>query len=443
MTSFRYRCAQVVGRIVTWLCRHLGVGSGSVLPGRVILMIDPDFLTTSRQLIHRDCIFITGTNGKSTTTYYLHQAISSLGYRVMSNLSGANMRAGLAAACAQTDKPVDFGVFEVDEASVVQVAPELKPTHLIALNFSRDQMDRYTEIEEIIQKIKLAIGKKARLVYNAANPYAAILSHRLGRGQGYRTNHALSLQPLDQPVCPHCYAGLLHNESTNGNHAIRCSNCQMTLAGDKTVVTDYHDGILKIFDQVIGCPSPELAEALTAASLTCQSLGFPQEQILQSLVRVPPLPAHERRYRTVQGNVVIDLALAKNPESFNRILRRNLGRYTSIALAVNCQYADGIDASWLWDVNFELLRELGLPVTVMGEASHDLGLRLQVAGVRRFKCSDITELLNGFRKQSANIMIIANYTAYRQIERALEQPINVDIRREELHESVDTYLPAV
>jgi len=50
-----------------------------------------------------------------------------------------------------------------------------------------------------------------------------------------------------------------------------------------------------------------------------------------------------------------------------------------VILSVNAQGPDGRDTSWLWDVDYRVLR--GRPVFVAGERRLDLALRLDVAGV--------------------------------------------------------------
>ena len=46
-----------------------------------------------------------------------------------------------------------------------------------------------------------------------------------------------------------------------------------------------------------------------------------------------------------------------------------------VLLAVNAQVPDGKDTSWLWDVDYRVLR--GRPVFVSGERRLDLAVRLE------------------------------------------------------------------
>ena len=79
--------------------------------------------------------------------------------------------------------------------------------------------------------------------------------------------------------------------------------------------------------------------------------------------------AVERRGRTLR------LLLAKNPagwlEAFDVLTPGNV----PVLLAVNAQIPDGKDTSWLWDVDYRVLR--GRPVFVAGERQLDLAVRLE------------------------------------------------------------------
>ena len=91
--------------------------NGTALPGKVALTIDNSFLDA----INKNCdriILITGTNGKTTTNNLINHIISD--YNVLSNLRGANMPQGIASTYVRnTRESYDYGVFEVDEGSLL------------------------------------------------------------------------------------------------------------------------------------------------------------------------------------------------------------------------------------------------------------------------------------------------------------------------------------
>ncbi|MFD0889378.1 DUF1727 domain-containing protein, partial [Streptosporangium algeriense] len=133
--------------------------------------------------------------------------------------------------------------------------------------------------------------------------------------------------------------------------------------------------------------------------------------VQRALPRLREVTSVAGRYTVVQRDGRhARLLLAKNPagwlEAFD-VLDRSL----PVILSVNAQGPDGRDTSWLWDVDYRVLR--GGPVYVTGERRLDLALRLDIAGVP-------FQLTNSFEEALAaqppgKVDVIANYTAFQQI----------------------------
>lgn len=426
----RREFAQITGRLVGNFIRWSKLGKGSVLPGHIGLLLDPTPITDTRALFRDGCIFVTGTNGKSTTTYYLTTVLRSLGFSVCTNNSGANMRAGIASVCLRLQRAVDYGVFEVDEASVLGLAKQMLPSHIVALNFSRDQLDRYTEIESIIEKLQTALAEtKATLIYNYGNLYTALLGSNYSPSLGYfvtsrqemATDDGKLATQLDRPICSVCHSGILSYQQRSTRVIVGCSQCQ-NFKLEPTFTTYYFDGLLKIGESAIGAGRVELAQVLTATALTCQTLGIAEKRLIPALERTPPIPAHELRLLDMKRKTFTELLLAKNPDSFNRTLADIANRQVkTIVLVINQNLADGIDTSWLWDVQFETLR--GKQIYIAGQARYDLQLRLKVAGVVAISIRSTNELQTLIQSEHENLTIIANYTAYSELESLMMKPI--------------------
>lgn len=433
MFSVRLTCARIAASLVGWLCRTMGVGSGAVLPGRIGLMIEPNVLALTRRKIKRQTIVITGTNGKSTTSYYLTQALRGMGYTVATNQTGANMLSGIASLCLTIERPVDYAVLEVDEASLPRITQQLRPDYVVALNFSRDQMDRYTEIDSLLRKIKTAItASQSTLIYNTGNPYTAELGHTYKKSLGYLALYKRQHREMDRPICWRCSQGLISISLDADSQVLACSSCE-ALPLQPQLTSSYNAGLLRIYGRALGCPNPELAETLTATALICQQLGMSEEKIIQALERTPPLPAHEQLFRLGSG-AVVKLILAKNPDSFNRQLHRwQQSLHTHLAIAVNRNCADGQDTSWLWDVNFEQLAELNTIILALGQAAYDLSLRLRVAGLTALPLPHVVDLPQFLTHSNTSTVIIANYTAYQELSYLL-----TNLRRYSQNEAVET-----
>ncbi|GAA2920202.1 hypothetical protein GCM10011428_40760 [Streptomyces violaceus] len=75
--SPRAKLAVTAGKAVAAASRAAGRGSGSVIGGRVALKLDPDLLARLAQNL--DVILVSATNGKTTTTRLIAEALRAAG----------------------------------------------------------------------------------------------------------------------------------------------------------------------------------------------------------------------------------------------------------------------------------------------------------------------------------------------------------------------------
>jgi UDP-N-acetylmuramyl tripeptide synthase len=79
----------------------------------------------------------------------------------------------------------------------------------------------------------------------------------------------------------------------------------------------------------------------------------------------------------------VSILLVKNPAGANEVLRTltlEEGQ-VDLWLALNDRIADGLDISWIWDADFELLAGRVRSVTCSGTRAEEMALRLKYAGV--------------------------------------------------------------
>ncbi|GIH19047.1 hypothetical protein Raf01_72190 [Rugosimonospora africana] len=163
----RAKLATSVSKGAAALSRATGRGDGSVIGGRLGLMIDPDLLAHLSN--GRQIALISGTNGKTTTTRLATAALGVLG-PVATNSYGANMPTGHTSALAKAgDTP--YAVLETDEHYLPQVLAATHPKVIALLNLSRDQLDRAKEVAMMAQLWQETLrGQPVHLVANADDP---------------------------------------------------------------------------------------------------------------------------------------------------------------------------------------------------------------------------------------------------------------------------------
>lgn len=125
-----------------------------------------------------------GTNGKTTTNAILCKALEHEGQKVIINRTGANMLNGIISAFVlATDKhgnlDADYACIEVDEIASVGVLPKLEPDCALLTNISRDQLDRFGEVDITYNKLMTAVTSvpKTTLIINCDD----ILSYSLAQ----------------------------------------------------------------------------------------------------------------------------------------------------------------------------------------------------------------------------------------------------------------------
>ena len=123
----------------------------------------------------------------------------------------------------------------------------------------------------------------------------------------------------------------------------------------------------------------------------------------------------------INGNQTI-IQLIKNPTGASEVLK-TVDLSSKILIAINDNYADGRDISWLWDSDFEQLKNSQKSIITSGIRAKDMALRLKYAGVPTDKIiveEDIhkaVELATSSDDKDERITILPSYTALLKISK--------------------------
>ena len=120
-------------------------------------------------------IFVTGTNGKSTTTHLIVDGLESAGKTVASNREGANMETGAVTTLIRNSSlggkvKTEFVVLETDEAFVYKIYQGLPAKYLAVTNLQKDQIQRNATPEFVYNKLVPATKVVDTLILNGDEP---------------------------------------------------------------------------------------------------------------------------------------------------------------------------------------------------------------------------------------------------------------------------------
>jgi UDP-N-acetylmuramyl tripeptide synthase len=399
-------------------------GGGSALPGLVVERIDPSFIKDTLASLPRGVVVVSGTNGKTTTTKMVVELLESQGLKVFTNRTGSNFTRGVAAALlgevTNTGKlHADIAVLELDEAHAVHFVRTIAPRYSLILNVMRDQLDRFGEIDTTAQLLQtIATSTSDTVVLNREDARIAALQNKLVT-QKVRffglSDSLLSTFPSDDNL----HGDMVRLETAKADVILKDFSKQTATfqIGDETVSTPLKlNGIYNVYNSAA-------ALALVRAILGDE---IDQKKLLERLATITP--AFGRGETFLLNGQPLELVLVKNPSGFRLGLQSFSPVGYATMIAINDNYADGRDMSWLWDVTFESLRAEGVE-QISGIRAYDMALRLQYDEV---PFSDVTpnltkalkQFLSDHKKQPKRIY--CTYTAMLALRRQIGKIVNVE-----------------
>jgi lipid II isoglutaminyl synthase (glutamine-hydrolysing) len=431
----RTALAVLAGKATGGLSRLTGRGGGTTFPGDVARAIDRNVLRRLSSSLTHGAVIITGTTGKTTTARLVSALLDG---RVVANRAGANLIYGATAAAVQAAGPdgrlrADWGVFEIDEATLPAAVDEIRPRAVLVGNLFRDQLDRYGELEHTAGAIERALRDLpagATAVLNADDPRVGEIGLNLDRPPlWYGLDDArVSLGELphaaDARSCPRCGTALVFDQVYVGHDgAYRCPRGDFTRPALDIVATDLRlEGLDRIALTVDGTrievPLGGLYNAynVAAAFALGRALGLPPALIAERLRTVSAAFGRQERF-TAAGRT-FTLLLAKNPTGFNSVVQDSIrlahGRHFLVAL--NDRIADGKDVSWIWDVDFEHLRGRAEHVVPAGDRAADMAVRLKYAEIEHVEPAE-TDLGRALDRlieivpEGEDVHLLCTYTA--------------------------------
>ena len=431
------RAAKLVGSISRKMGRQ-----GVTWAGLVARLIYPDILQDLAGQLRGKSFIVCGTNGKTTTNNLLCSAIEAEGKKIICNRTGSNMQNGVVAAFvlaadSRGKIDADYACIEIDEASTLRVLPRFKPDFMVLTNLFRDQLDRYGEIDITMEILKKAMqmapdmtvlingddSLSAALAMDAGNRYVTYgisekvfdadenseiregrFCKRCGAKMKYHFYHYSQLGDYECPGCGFKRPAIEYDAS----HIFAGDHLEFEVENRK--IRANYRGFYNIYN-------------ILAAYSAGRAAGLSMEHFQDTLNHFNPENGRMEHF-FIDGTKV-ELNLAKNPAGFNQNIAAVMEDKTpkDMIILINDRFQDGEDVSWLWDVDFDRLKEESIrSITVTGIRYLDMRLRLKYVGIPTEAEPDVEKAIRQKIKNGVgNLYVLVNYTGLYRTRNTLKR----------------------
>jgi UDP-N-acetylmuramyl tripeptide synthase len=222
-------------KIINLLINIIDKSRGSNLSGEKAMKIDPQMVAHFKGIDPSKVLFITGTNGKSTTTNLITHIFRNSGKKVVVNLEGANLIYGVATALIKSSSlsgrvKADYYIFETDERYLPLIRKQLPAANIMITNLQKDQVQRNGDPDYIYRKLYSGIESPVRFFLNNDEPrtraFAAKSDDVVYYGVERHSESFNKDETYPTMACPVCRHKIIFDYYNNdGVGRFHCENC--------------------------------------------------------------------------------------------------------------------------------------------------------------------------------------------------------------------------
>ena len=426
----------ILGKLIIKVSKLFNFGSGSTWPGHIALAINDKFI---ENIIDKNkklkIIVIAGTNGKTTSTALFKFLLEKSGKKVFTNTEGANLLNGVASSIINkadvfSKLKYDFAIFESDELNLPLLLKKISPDKILILNLFRDQLDRYGEVNTIalkwLESLK-SLTDKTEIFINGDDPQLYFIGAKLTQKVRYFGIDKKLMKVKDIPndvdsiYCPVCLSLLKYDQLSYAHLGdFYCSKCDFK----RGKVSDFSS--TKIVYPMSGLYNVYNTNAVL---LLLETLGISRLNRTQTNKWLSEfIPAFGRQEEIIYKNRKIFILLSKNPAGFNQSIQTVSemvkGKKANFLIILNNRIPDGIDVSWIWDVDFKPVLDVANNIYVSGDRLYDLNLRLRYENNKNIinvfeNLTSAIETIVSKTKEGERLYILPTYSAMLEVRKIL------------------------
>ena len=395
----------------------------AVYHGKIALKIDKNIL--KKVVLPDDIIVVTGSNGKTSTVEMICNTLEANGYKVGCNREGSNQTEGVTTMILNNcnlkgEVKKDILVIESDERYLRHTLKHFRPKYLVVTNLYRDQMTRNGHPELIYDIIKDAITDDIHLILNADDPLTSMYGYKRENvtyfGMDKNNLSVMKNESAydDGVYCPNCKEPLEYSYY-HYNHIgdFECKNCGHKRMKPEYAVTDLN---LNNSEMVINnkykismnLRSVYMAYNMLATFAVTRLIGLKDDKIVDSLNNYIMKNDRVQKFELEGKHAMLLTSKHENSISYNQSLlyltrENNPCTVVIIVDAVSRKYFTS-ETSWLWDIDFELLKhDCVKKVVLAGKYVHDLVTRFEYSGIdmKKVKATeDLDEMMDEVKENA-------------------------------------------
>ena len=295
----------------------------------------------------------------------------------------------------------DVLLMELDEGFMKYIFEDIKPTHLMITNITRDQPPRNSHPEKIFYAIKNAIPYGTHLVLNVDDPYVnrlrinhngEITTYGIAENDySYKNN----INNLDAAYCPICNKKLEYDFYHYGHiGSYHCPKYHFNRGNPDYEATniDVDNKVITIGENRINLPSDFLYTVyfVTGCYALSKALGLQDEQITKVLnsesLKTKRLEIYDFDNRNWQMLVSKNENNLSYKQSLDYLIHQKEDKTIILGFDNSSRRYTENDISWIWDIDFEELNHDSIKqIVLIGRFCNDLYLRMKYAGISKDK----------------------------------------------------------
>jgi len=404
-SDFIQKAALTLDKSLSRAAEMFELTRGRVPIGSFIAAVYPQMAVDLLKQIREGIVFITGINGKTTTSNLLSTILRRSGKATLHTADTSGSFEDLVATLIQATSThgrirVDYGVFGVDDELLHDVLTFTSPKVLVLNNLYEDGIETEGGADAILREWRTLFNELSPdqiLLINSDDP---ILCGGFVRGVPPRVVYfgvederlRIPSRAAELTRCLRC-GGPIEYRLVAMSHLgdYRCDVCgwerpmptvyaiNVTIHPDSSqfrIITP--SGPLDVTLRLPGVHNVYNAVAAAAAAI---SLGVNPASIRSGLEQSDP--ERGRGEQVVVNERHARFMLIKNPTSLNEAIRTALMMPPPhrLLFLIDDEIDSGGDVSWIWDADLELLSQRADSVVVSGSGADHLVLRFKHAGV--------------------------------------------------------------